>query len=143
MGPPSSTRRRTGTFLAIGRDGRGYVVHVYTWPPRTHGVGGLSVDVEGRRELETAARTASLGSVAAATSWRRPAIRPSWPARRHRRHGQPQVDFREVIALEVADRLSQSSLAINPVVEPVGTYHQYVGSHCFHCYWSDSHEPDR
>jgi hypothetical protein len=54
MGPQSTTRRRTGTFTATGRDGQGYVVHVYTWTTRTHGVGGLSVEVEGRRELETA-----------------------------------------------------------------------------------------
>ncbi len=55
MGSHPSVRRHTGTFLARGDDGRAYTVHVYTWFTRSWGVGGVSVEVEGRREYQTVA----------------------------------------------------------------------------------------
>jgi hypothetical protein len=54
MGPQSSTYRLTGKFTATGEDGRSYTIHVYTWSTRSYGVGGESVEVEGRRDYVTA-----------------------------------------------------------------------------------------
>ena len=53
MGSQKSVRRRTGTFTAAGGDRRSYVIHVFTWFTRCRGIGGVPVEVEGRRELET------------------------------------------------------------------------------------------
>lgn len=47
-------RRLTGTFTAVGEEGRAYTVRVYTWFTRSDGPGGVPAVVEGRRELVTA-----------------------------------------------------------------------------------------
>jgi hypothetical protein len=54
MESPPTVRRQTGTFTAVGEDGRAYTVHVYTWFTRSYGAGGVPAVVEGRRELVTA-----------------------------------------------------------------------------------------
>ncbi len=55
MGPQTTVRRETGAFTAVGEDGRAYTVRVYTWFTRCYGLGGHSIEAEGRRELVTAA----------------------------------------------------------------------------------------
>ena len=52
----SVVRRRTATFAAAGDDGRTYSVRVYVWfTPVPCPCGRTVTEVEGRRELETAA----------------------------------------------------------------------------------------
>src|SRR2546423_74169 len=93
----SVVRRRTATFAAAGDDGRTYTVRVYVWfTPVPCPCGRSVAEVEGRRELETAAglRVSPLRRPGGALPGRRSrdGLRPDTP--RTPRHTVPGPDHR-------------------------------------------------